>query len=696
MPEQISLNISFLIILLLLALSAFLAWWQYGYPRLEPANWKLFIPAALRLMTWFAVFLLILKPILHLQFTAAIKPLTHIYLDNSLSMGLTDGQTTRWDSVLLAQKQLNSLNNARTFFFNSEVRPFNVDSTVSPEGETNYEIVKEHLTRAGAEQAVIISDGNVTRGKFLPEIQIPNTTVHFVGIGDSEMKPDVYLESVDFKSPVYLDQEQTLVAHVGLQKRIKRQRVKVTLLDDKKQVAQKWITLSGKANSRQDVELSYVPAALGTSQLRVLVSKIPQETNVNNNQYRFETLVLKSKLKIVLISGVPDYDSRFLQFLLEKEPRFKVLRFFENKTGQISNFAELQAITDADLYILNGFPGRNSDARIIQRIARQIKQGKSHVAFFPNGMTDFRKLAAFKSFLPWETLPTSSASKKIDHFEVTSDINGADIFFGGGERSFWNKLPPVRALAANQDLSARTRVLLKSGSIPVIMSTKWQGVQSITWNAEGFWKWHFLFQDDDVYRDRIQALLTALMRRIAQGVTIKPVSLETAATSYVVGQPIRFVCRLRDSEFKEVADGIVSVQIAGKNAEIRMEVSSTGDTYQFNFRPANAGKLFVKAIGYVDGNEAGSDSLTLQVQPIQSEFVHTTLNQNYLKRLAHTSNGHYFRYGQLDSLVKILDLPARLHSRQTTIELWQNYILLIVILMAAFLEWMIRKRLGLV
>ena len=80
---------------------------------------------------------------------------------------------------------------------------------------------------------------------------------------------------------------------------------------------------------------------------------------------------------------------------------------------------------------------------------------------------------------------------------------------------------------------------------------------------------------------------------------------------------------------------------------------------------------------------------------VNKEFLYTKQDYRFLKQLAEQSGGKY--YSELDyrNLTDELPVYKRMQRYSVSFELWNKFIVLVLIIISLTVEWFIRKRKGL-
>ena len=198
-------------------------------------------------------------------------------------------------------------------------------------------------------------------------------------------------------------------------------------------------------------------------------------------------------------------------------------------------------------------------------------------------------------------------------------------------------------------------------------------------------------------QSHIQSFLINLLRWANDRAKLKPVILKSEKNVVNLGEPVQLTGYIYDAAFQPVKDGDLIVNANWNQQEFSIEAvnDSTGN-YLIEFVPPGEGKYTIKAKGFREGIELGNDQMEIEVIPIEKEFIHIDQNVDFLQKLAGMGNGFYVDASQIDSLASALNEPDRVILKDRVIDIWYHPVLLTLISLLISVEWILRKRLGLV
>ncbi|MCY2932847.1 MAG: hypothetical protein NT172_01655, partial [Planctomycetota bacterium] len=102
-------------------------------------------------------------------------------------------------------------------------------------------------------------------------------------------------------------------------------------------------------------------------------------------------------------------------------------------------------------------------------------------------------------------------------------------------------------------------------------------------------------------------------------------------------------------------------------------------------------------IGKVNGQPIGEDSARFLVTQDDKELESPTADPNLLASIATTTGGKVLKPEELIKELKTLDLRQfREFESQEEFRLWDNWVMLLLFVFVISLEWVIRRKMGMV
>lgn len=707
-PQWIRLNIPFIVILLIAGLSVFGAVWLYRRTTPELTANSKYLLGGIRALILFLVLFLFFTPRLNVSFQTEKEPYIGLFIDNSKSMSYEENGQSRWNTTIQTLEHILSMmpENARVkrFKFNRKVEPILDDSVAVSAFTTNFEEVIKEIKKENFDKAFVISDGNHNEGTYpISEEWASPTQIYSIGIGYLGKMVDLSINNVVFDPVVYLNKENRIELQIESANVTEKRVLQARLYAENQLIAsRKFETATG--NFQQSLFFKYSPAKTGLQKLRLEIDKIEGENNTNNNRYIIVQNVLPSRIRVGIMASVPSFETKFLKLVVSQVQEMEAYHYIEMSNGQFYETPDVSFLDSLDALILCGYPGLNTTTNNLNKVKLLLEKQQVSLLLFLNKQTALNKLEQLLKFLPFQQLlQKNHVNQVMIENPLAQSIDPILYLFSGHELNnrFWAKLPPLELFFRTAQMKPNTNTLisgrLAKESFPIIQLHESQTSRSVVFNGQGFWKWHFLLQDSKELMTGYSTLLHHLLRWSTDRSKFKAVKLETHQPVANMGDEIQINGYLYDANFKPIRNGELAVQALWNNQEFTLEaINDSSGKYIIEFMPPGEGKYIIYGRGFRDGIELGRDRLELEVISTEKEFVHLEQNVDFLSRLAAMGRGIYVDATNIDSLRSALQIKQEIIVQDRLYELWYKPVLLFLILGLLTMEWIIRKRMGLV
>lgn len=701
-PEIIRINIPFIFILIIIFVSAGLSYFLYRQTNPESRSRLKYTLAIFRIITLVCLILLFFNPKLFFSYTEQVPRNVSVFTDISSSMGLITESENRPDSIRIASESLGRILNdqnlaVNNYYFSQEIYQDSPDSLNNYQGLTNYNNVFKIIAEQKPDQVVIISDGIRTDG---PYPQSGNDAVVFsIGIGKTKPEPDFFIQDVDYKPVVYQGKEQQIsvkIANTNTQPADAR----LILFSGQKVLASKTLKFE-QENSEQEISFNYKLNTVGVNKLTLKLNSEQYDQNSKNNSYVYTQEVVKNKLRVGLFSAFPDYEHKFLNFVLQQSENIEVYSYLNIKNKIKENFS----VDSLDIMIFNGFPGRFTDQQFLNRISSSIRQNGQSLIVLLNEYTNKQKLMIFKDYIPVQDITEKGmASNGQPLFSQKHDLNPILRLFENDKNNqqFWDAVPPISIYFSLDRLKNDADVLLHvpvpGGIDPILaLSSEKSSNKSILLNGSGFWRWHFLLSDQNEIKEGYKKLIQNFVRWASGKRKYKPVILEVTRNTVNPGHEITLEGMLYDAQNEIIKNGQMLMNAISGSQQFTLDMSlDSNGIFHGSYRPSAEGTIIFNATGMLENKEIGNDKKTVEVVPYDREFIRTLQDTVFLKKIAHQTGGKYYSLKTLDQIAAELETQPRINAVSEEFDLrYKSWLLFLIIVVIAF-EWILRKKNNLV
>lgn len=613
--------------------------------------------------------------------------------------------------------------------------------------------------RGGSLNAVImLTDGITTRGEELPPAarlaSRAGVPLYLVGVGDAEESPDLILSDLRAERIVRLNDRLVFEARVAWRGPGKPESVPVVLYEVKDgkphEVGRENVRLG---TSPEKVRIIHQVKETGEKHYILRVDKQSGETDESNNRIEHDVTVTESKqVRVLYIEGRPRYEMRYVKSLFERQveagngARAVALDVYlvganpdiaKQDASFLANFPSKQELDTYDVVILGDvdprqFPGGEGGVQLLSDYVRQhggglvIIAGEQYTpqAYRDTALADVMPVVYEGGHLPQP--PKASDPSITEEFrpELTASGLSHPIFrFNTDEAenaAIWERLMPqlwyshgYRRKPAAEVLAVHPKQPAEGGAAekyPLVLQQFVGSGRVLFFGFDEMWRWRF--RQDEVHYDQFWGQVVGNLARSRVG---KP-EARLDRKVYHRGEPIRVTVQFPDDKPAPGEDAKVEVNVerrplarpegkSGIDREQQTIVLSPRKTTGSGNAPIRTFEGLLSrtpegeyAFTYVAPKEWGSKSrVEATVLPPVGELDRLHLNEADLRRAADESHGAYYPLDHADTLPDELPAGVRVALDQPCppIMIWNHWILFVLALGIPGIEWIVRKRGGL-
>ncbi|MBL8235937.1 MAG: hypothetical protein JNM66_00855 [Bryobacterales bacterium] len=718
--------------LLVLAGMGFLAWFVWRKTRL--AGWTALRGAALWLLQSSLVGVLLLmlwQPGISVATLKKQQNVVAVLLDDSKSMGLTDGGSVRREEMV---KTLDGglLTELKKRF---QVRFYKVsdhlersESHQGLKGEKTASRLADGLKQIAAETGslpiggvILMTDGADTSGGIdrdtvnaLKGRQLP---VHTVGYGREQYDRDIAL--VDVQAPVRALADSRLGVQVILRQRgYAGQRTKLVLKDGDKALASKDVTFAADGSAQTETVLFNAGAA-GVRTVQAQLLPLANEENAGNNQMTRLVQVEDRKPRVLYIEGEPRWEFKFIRRALEDDKNVQIvtmLRTTQNKIYRqnVQNPKELEAgfpATAEEMFAYEGIIIGTVEASYFTATQQALLKafvdrrgggvlflgGRASLAEGGYGASEFRDI-----------LPVSVGDRRTTFYRDKANVeltaNGRDNLSlrleedpsRNAER--WKKLPFLADFQNPGTVKPGAVVHVESvsaqGRAPLLVTQNYGRGRTAVLATGGTWRW----QMSQPIEDKSHEMFWQQLTRWLVAATPGTVQASTTQTVFTDDPRIPLRAEVRGKQYELQPDGQVEARVSGP-AGAAQTVMLTPDpvhpgVYTGEYAAEQAGSYLVEMIASHNGERTGVDTIAFRREDGVAESFHTEQNRELLERLASETGGKYWKPDSTQKLPEEIALSEGGISTREIKDLWHLPILFLLIAALRCGEWLLRRRWG--
>lgn len=712
--------------------------------RMPESRLPLYLVLA-RLAVYLLILLTMLNPVVKRLSYLKFLPHVAVLIDDSASMSVDDGGLSRMDrvrTILSGAAWQNLTAGMRDYVFDyysfgrelKNIGAEGVGPLQAKEDESNISSALAQLAGNYPESqlagALLFTDGKERPEMKGGDIPAPGET-RLVAVGVGSGFKDVRISGArvpDFaflRKPVNLELE--LQAHAY--KNITSQ---VILREDGKVVKTQEATF-GKGEESRKLSLSLVPESLGQHNISIEVVPQPGEALTENNRTEFVLPVERDKIRILMISGRPSWNYRFLRQALKKDGSIDLISFIilrsptdpvnvpENQLSLIpfpANALFTEELKNFDLIIFDNFSFRmNLPPSYMENIREAVARGGSFMMI--GGDESFYE-GGFNQTPIEDILPVVLDEKSAGYvpgsfpFRLTDQGRNHPAMQVSGEadpRQAWSSLPPLsginRTLRPKPDavvLGVNGSQSSQWGPLPVIAVMKYGEGRTAALLTDGFWRWNFqgagLNENNRLYLNMAKQLI----RWLVKDPSLEQIRLWGNVIPHENKGRILFRTMTYHPDFSPASDAVLNAIVkypSGKTARAEYLPGSRPGEYASEVDATEDGVYSFTVEAHARGKLLGRGELKVEYTSAKAELQDAAPDEGLMRSISEASGGKYIRAEEFSSLApKIPALFSREPKRklidQKVEPLLRNLYMFALITSLLSVEWFMRRRRGLV
>lgn len=679
----------------------------------------------------------LLRPSLSISTLVPQRGYVAVLIDDSRSMRVRDhGDAARSDAVRAwfgehaeLRRRLEEKFRVRYYGFGGDARLANVDSLAFSAGLTDIGRALDHVTNDMTGHAlsaiVLVSDGADNSQTDLAEpllaLRAAGVPVFPVAVGAADVSNDVQVSRVALPASVLKD--ATVLADVELRHSgFGGQRVRVEIEDSGRLLAREEIELP-RAAEHTSARIAFTATETGPRTLKVRVSPPAGERITQNNEREALLIVRGGREKILYVEGEPRFEMKFARRALAAETNLQLVVL-----QRTANEKFLRLDVDSAAELSGGFPTTRAElfryrALILGSIEAsffthdQLELIEEFVSRRGGGLLVLGGPDAFAeggwtgtpvaSALPVELEAAQSAERKFvqtratpTHAGVLHPVTLLAQKPADAEKR-WRTLPEISL--ANQVTRVKpgaTTLLVgdaAAGNAVLLAHQRYGRGSVIAFTPQDSWLWqmHADVPVDDLTHE---TFWRQMLRWLVQGAG-EPVRVNAPPIA-AAGQPVTIVAQVEDSGFVGINDATVVAEVTapdGSVQEVPAAWSGAGDgEFGASFTPQRAGVHDVRVTASRNGRTLGAALAHVQSSAADAEFFDPQMRESTLRRVASETGGRVYSRASAATLPDDISVLGRGETLTELKDLWDMPIVFLLLIALATVEWLVRRRKGLV
>ena len=686
------------------------------------------------------ILFLLWQPAILISELSSQQNIIAVVVDDSRSMSIADrnGKTREGAALALLEggllAGLKKRFQIRTYSLGSGLKQINALQAVAPAEPSTH--IGDGLKQLAADTAdlpvgaiLLLSDGGENTSGMggsgisagaLDALRNRRLPVHTVGFGNPEPAHDVEMEDVSVAASAAANARMAATVSL-MQHGYAGQKTRLTVRDGDKTLAESEITLA--RDGQIQTEVLYFPVgAAGAKSLTFSVEPLAGEENLKNNAMTRPILVSDAKRRILYVEGEPRWEYKFIRRAEDDDATVQIvsmLRTSENKIyrqgiSDPSELAEGFPVRAEDLFgysgIIIGSVAADYFTPLQQELLREYVDRRGGGILFLGGrdsLSDGGWAASSLNDLLPTFLPSGNHNFHRNSATVELTAEGVDSPITrllddpqkNAER--WKKLTyladyedpgsPKPGATVLADMNAGHRKL------PLLITESYGHGRTAILATGGTWRW----QMSEALGDPSHDLFWQQLLRWLVAESPGPVTASMPSRLLMDEGQMQITAEVRDRQFQPAADAHVTAHISGPegvNAIIDLTPSQdTPGQYQTEWTAENPGTYLAEVTAESAANpplELGSDVVTFQREDGVAENFHTAQNRRLLEELATATGGTYWKPEDVKNLPRDISYSEAGISVRNTKELWDMPIVFLLLLGLPLIEWLLRRKWG--
>ena len=702
---------------------------------------------SLRAVSLSLLLLLLMRPSLVISTLLPRETKLDILVDNSSSMGLPLGTSSRGEPVRkLLQPDAEFLVALQEKFRVRMIRFDSRTSELDAESELDWKgnrtdiagALEDSLAEASAEPlgGILLFTDGADNGfssfrEVLSEAKMRRIPIHTIGVGPEEATRDIEITQVTV--PGSLVPETVAVARVTLRNRgFGGQRSRIEVHEGESLVQSKEVYLP-RDTETVNLEIPLIPKSKGLKSYRFSLKPFDDEEIQQNNERTTIVRVRDLKPRILYVEGRPRWEYKFIRKAILQDPHLRLETLLRTALNKFYR----QGIEE-ETTLASGFPTEKEELFKYQGIVfgsvessfftyPQMEMVKDFVArrgggfLMLGGGTSFAagkfQNTPIEEILPVWTQPEQGGPGAPTYSQGQRRVTLTDYgrqhptlrlsLEEERNRSQWETMPQLtdwNLVGATKTgattlarLDGRTEGSSDSGNPLLVFHRYGRGITTAFLTGSS-WRWQMLQDHKDQSHETFwQQLLRWLVHSARE-----PVSVETERESYTQGEQVKIRAEVHDADFNPVNDARLDLTVttpSGQTEKITTEWSpQENGVYEGVWVPGEEGlhQLTLEAGGKgvnADRSYGGSNTFFLTASEGR-EYFDATQKKEFLLRLSEETGGNYYSIDSAENLPEEASYVQTHSSVIETLDLWDMPVNLLLLLGLLAGEWALRRRSG--
>ncbi len=577
----------------------------------------------------------------------------------------------------------------------------------------------------GADNADLASGLSGRPKQVLEQLGVPVTTV---AVGKGGLT-DLAIDAVRVDDFAFV--RNSITAEVELHGRgFADQAVQVVLKREGQVVASKTATFTSN-DETQTVKFTFTPDQTGRFVYTVSVPVYPEEVVAENNTRSFALKVIRDRVRVLLVSGRPSWDERFLRGVLRADANVELISFYilrnqldDSGVSQGNEPRELslipfpreeifqKKIDTFDVIIVLNFGHEDqgvSLAAFRNDIERYVRNGGAFA--YLGGDRSFGEAQSsinpFDEVLPVTTAGTAELAPFVAKLTLQGATHPITALASGtvSSEAAWAAFPAIPGMNLTRPREGSTVLLthptaqVDGQPAPLLTISELGRGRTLAIGTDGTWYWAFPSHAGGGQGRNYERFWSNAIRWLVRDPDLTTLSVTADPSSVEPGKPVGVVVVARQPDYQPAPGAKVSVELIDADdghvvAQQAGEAAADG-TIRLEFPPPEPGAYKVVGRATKDDKPLGESSDAVAVRAVGPELADARVNAALLEDVAKATGGAFFDAPSFSlSDVPLREPPLVEVGRSKDQPLWDRWYWLSMLVVVVGLEWAVRRRFG--
>jgi hypothetical protein len=266
----------------------------------------------------------------------------------------------------------------------------------------------------------------------------------------------------------------------------------------------------------------------------------------------------------------------------------------------------------------------------------------------------------------------------------------------------WQQRSPLLGYYASMTPKPGVEILLETDGAraPALVYFNTGGGRVALLAAGPIWRWGFLAEDGSIYED----FLSRMLDHLARGGDTERFVLKSRKNVYDSGEAPEFTAEIFNEKMQPVTGVPVRIEVSriGADGEVPLDIHSMrregSDNPRFRaaLPPLPPGRYRLRGEAELAGRAIVSQPVDVSVSEVSVEFQRVAQDRSNLASIARKTGGRYADVDNAPELVSRMTFEPRIVDVTSEMSLRTSLVVFLAILGLLSIEWIVRKRVGMI